>query len=157
MFKKFHLSTKKSLANYHCLQIYQPPPTSWEWAFKALLSVVCTGHTDMPVCMCCVYFHQQRNQLLIYYHASALECTLNLVNPRYQTRVNRIAMIPTTATWHPLHSSVLRDKCRGEINTILLDSETAASRVHWCIIWERAKIVLTLLSTSPSNQRQCIG
>jgi hypothetical protein len=80
-------------ANYHRLLIYHPPPL--DWAFKALLSIVCMGHIDMPVCICCVYFHQKLNDQLFKYHASAFECILNLVNPRYQTRVNRIAMNPT--------------------------------------------------------------
>jgi hypothetical protein len=53
---------ENTLANYHRLLIYHPPPL--EWAFKALLSIVCMGNIGMPVCVCCVYFRQKLNYQL---------------------------------------------------------------------------------------------
>jgi hypothetical protein len=53
---------ENTLANYHRLLIYHPPPL--EWAFKALLSIVCMGYIDMPVCVCCVYCRQKLNYQL---------------------------------------------------------------------------------------------
>jgi hypothetical protein len=37
---------ENTLANYHRVLIYHPP---LEWAFKAILSVVCMGYIGMPV------------------------------------------------------------------------------------------------------------
>jgi hypothetical protein len=53
---------ENTLANYHRLLIYHPPPL-W-WAFKALLSIVYMGYIGMPVCICCVYFRQNLNNQL---------------------------------------------------------------------------------------------
>jgi hypothetical protein len=83
---------ENTLANYHRLLIYHTP---LEWAFKAFLRVVCVGYIGMPVCICCVYFRQKLNYQLFLYHASAFECSFNLVNPRYQTGVNSATMSPT--------------------------------------------------------------
>jgi hypothetical protein len=68
---------------------------------STLLNVVCMGYIGMPVCICCVYFRQKLNYKLFYYHASAFECILNLVNPIYQSGVNSVKMNPTDGYMTP--------------------------------------------------------
>jgi hypothetical protein len=138
--KQYNSSTK---THWQITAVYWLLTPPLESAFKALLNVVCMGYIGLSVCICCVYFRQKLNSQLFWYHASAFECILNIVNPRYQTAVNSVTMNPAHGYMTPTAEQSFGRSIHVRIYCQFTGFQTAVWRAHWRIIWECAEIVLT--------------
>jgi hypothetical protein len=118
--KQYNSSTK---THWQITTVYSFITSPLEWAFKALLNVVCMGYIGMPVCICCVCFRQNSTsnyfsimrQLLDAFWISSIQDT--------RLELTELQWIRPMATWHPLQSSVLHDKVMCEFTISFLDSK----------------------------------